>query len=60
MASISKVKVIRLSKSRGLMVARQTGIKMSRSDYFVVMDSHMEVNTGRLLSAFTYVRPWSH
>ena len=46
MASISEVKVIRLSKSRGLMVARQTGIKMSRSDYFVVMDSHMEVNTG--------------
>ena len=45
-ASLSKVFMIRLKKPRGLMVARQTGIERSRSDYFVVMDSHMEVNTG--------------
>ena len=45
-ASLPKVSVIRLRPSHGLMVARQTGIERSRSDYFVVMDSHMEVVTG--------------
>ena len=29
------------------MTARQTGIERSRSEYFVVMDSHMEVLTGK-------------
>lgn len=47
-ASLPKVSVIRLRPSHGLMVARQTGIERSRSDYFVVMDSHMEVVTGWL------------
>ena len=46
LASLPKVTLIRLNKARGLMVARQTGIERSRSDYFIVMDSHMEVNTG--------------
>ena len=29
------------------MVARQTGIERAKSEYFIVMDSHMEVVTGK-------------
>ena len=50
-ASLPKVSIIRLKTPEGLMVARQTGIERSRSEYFVVMDSHMEVLTGNVICA---------
>ena len=46
-ASLPKVSIIRLKTSQGLMVARQTGIERAKSEYFIVMDSHMEVVTGK-------------
>ncbi|XP_045197003.2 polypeptide N-acetylgalactosaminyltransferase 4-like isoform X2 [Mercenaria mercenaria] len=46
--SLSKVNLIRLNPSAGLMVARQTGIDRCKADYFITMDCHIEVIRGWL------------
>lgn len=46
--SLSKVVVIRRRVNVGLMMARQAGIDSSNAEYFVCMDSHMEVSLGWL------------
>lgn len=38
--------LIRKKENVGLMMARQAGIDRSKSDYFICMDSHMEVSMG--------------
>ncbi|KAK3108799.1 hypothetical protein FSP39_016001 [Pinctada imbricata] len=43
---MTKVKILRLSSSVGLMGSRQKGIENATSDIIVVMDSHMEVTAG--------------
>ena len=45
-SSLSKVRIIRLPESRGLMVSRQTGINAAGADVIIVMDSHIEVAKG--------------
>ncbi|XP_060569287.1 polypeptide N-acetylgalactosaminyltransferase 5-like [Ruditapes philippinarum] len=44
--NLSKVRVIRLKESIGLMMARQAGIDSVDAEYFVCMDCHMEVLPG--------------
>ena len=44
--SSEKASLIRLPTSVGLMMARQAGIDRATSEYFAVLDSHMEVTEG--------------
>ncbi|XP_060562082.1 polypeptide N-acetylgalactosaminyltransferase 4-like [Ruditapes philippinarum] len=44
--NMEKVRVIRLRKSVGLMMARQAGINSIDAEYFVCLDCHMEVLPG--------------
>lgn len=46
--NVDKLKCVRHEHSLGLMLARQAGINAVESDYFVVMDGHMEVAPGWL------------
>ncbi|XP_060581213.1 polypeptide N-acetylgalactosaminyltransferase 12-like [Ruditapes philippinarum] len=46
--TISKVHLIRLKPSAGLMVARQTGINQCKAEYLITMDCHIEVVKGWL------------
>ena len=48
LASVKKVKLVRNPEPLGLMMARQNGIEATTSNYFVVMDSHLEVSKGWL------------
>ncbi|XP_060575118.1 polypeptide N-acetylgalactosaminyltransferase 5-like [Ruditapes philippinarum] len=44
--NMEKIRVIRLRKSVGLMMARQAGINSIGAEYFVCLDCHMEVLPG--------------
>lgn len=44
--SLPKVKLARLKGRNGLMRARNVGIALATAETFVVLDSHIEVNTG--------------
>ncbi|XP_045172732.1 polypeptide N-acetylgalactosaminyltransferase 5-like [Mercenaria mercenaria] len=46
LANLPKVRVLRLRKSVGLMMARQAGINSLDAEYFVCLDCHMEVLPG--------------
>ena len=41
-----KTSVIKMNPSVGLMMARQAGIERSSSEFFAVLDSHIEVAEG--------------
>ena len=46
--NLPRVTLIRMQSNVGLMMARQAGIDRSHTEYFVCMDSHMEVSMGWL------------
>lgn len=48
LGSLPKVKLARLRGRNGLMRARNVGIALATAETFVVLDSHIEVNTGWL------------
>ena len=47
-ANVEKIKLIRNNEAIGLMRARQRGIEETGSDYFIVLDGHIEVTPGWL------------
>ncbi|KAL4232686.1 polypeptide N-acetylgalactosaminyltransferase [Mactra antiquata] len=47
-ANVNKLKLIRNDESEGLMMARQKGIENTQSEYFIVLDGHIEVTPGWL------------
>lgn len=47
-ANVDKLKLIRNENSMGLMMARQKGIENASSEYFIVLDGHIEVTPGWL------------
>jgi hypothetical protein len=55
MENMEKVRVIRLRKSVGLMMARQAGINSIGAEYFVCLDCHMEVLPGKYSFIYTCI-----
>ena len=47
-SNVKKLKLIENKKSLGLMMARQKGIEAVESEYFIVLDGHIEVTPGWL------------
>lgn len=45
---VDKLKLVRNERPLGLMMARQRGIEVAKSDFFIVLDGHIEVTPGWL------------